>query len=531
MQIHEVTKGAKRTDEGILDTVKNAITNPLSGVGFATAQQNSAYDKAKDLIAQSNARRKDRKLPQLALACGADEASSGQKLEREAQQLADQFEQTPVFADLSTPAAAPGHRIVVTAKGGTYYLTDQGIWTNELGKQIPPAQLDTIKTLNSIADGGGGREEPIPKGAPVKEGTMSPSRQRRVAKRQAAANPNATQSTPPTNTVQSVDSNINSPNMAGTSDLETGKDSTEIEKEVNDYALPALDKIGKPEFGIAANQVKNQPEVNQAMQVLVKASKSRAPKNKSKRVKKAFTDYAKTVLQNMEEIGTGKGFTTSGQIYNSNISTTPQEQLHASQTLATVSGVPAAEIQKLANTVKQNPQNKTLVKQTFDLQERLQMELNNLLNEDHNVAISKDIHVKTKLGDYVKRAADQQWYDPNGVRIDPIKYADYIKKLDNTPAAQTQYQADTRKGAQSVAAFLKANPASAPTLTPTKAVDPLKQMADQQELRAQLRAHDVAQLNQQIADTTQQLRNAQIFGTGQETYLQQQLAQLIAMKV
>jgi hypothetical protein len=56
-------------------------------------------------------------------------------------------------------------------------------------------------------------------------------------------------------------------------------------------------------------------------------------------------------------------------------------------------------------------------------------------------------------------------------------------------------------------------------------------MAHQQAIQNFLRSRDVNSLNSQIKDTTNQLRNAQIFGTGQETYLQQQLAQLIAMKV
>jgi hypothetical protein len=61
--------------------------------------------------------------------------------------------------------------------------------------------------------------------------------------------------------------------------------------------------------------------------------------------------------------------------------------------------------------------------------------------------------------------------------------------------------------------------------------DPIQQMAHQQAIQNFLRSRDVNSLNSQIKDTTNQLRNAQIFGTGQETYLQQQLAQLIAMKV
>ena len=528
MQIHEVTKGKKRTDEGILDTVKNAIMNPLSPVGFATAQQQSYHDQASDRLTQINQSRKERGLNQLSMTRGADEARSGQKLEQEAQRLADQFEQTPIFADLSTPAAAPGNRIVVPAGGGTYYLTDKGIWTND---SIPPQKITnpaTITMLNNIADGGGGKEEPVPTGAPTKvKEAVSPLSQRATTRNAGVTkNPNATPTTAPVNSVSPADTNIST--SVSNNDAETGKSPDEIKKEVEDCAIPALDKIGKPEFGTTAKQVEAQPEVTQAMQTLVKTSKSRAPKNKSKRVKKAFTDYAKAVLKNMEEVGTGKSSVSNGVYNSNNLGTSPQEQLQASQTLATVSGVPAGEIQKLANTVKQNPQNKNLVKQTFDLQERLQQELKNYLIESQ-VAISKDIHVKTKLGDYVKRVADQQWYDPKGVHIDPEKYADYIKKLDATPAAQTQYQNDTRKGAQSVDAFLKANPPSAPAAP--KPADPLKQMADQQALQSQMRAHDVAQLNQQINDTTQQLRMAQIFGTGQETYLTQQLAQLIAMKV
>ena len=146
--------------------------------------------------------------------------------------------------------------------------------------------------------------------------------------------------------------------------------------------------------------------------------------------------------------------------------------------------------------------------------------------------------------------SDQQWYDPNGVMIDPVKYADYIKKLDATPMAQTQYQADAQKagqgkgpggtdvGAQQAAQQAAQQPPQQPPPPPppqqaagAPEPDPIQQMAHQQAIQNFLRSRDVNSLNSQIKDTTNQLRNAQIFGTGQETYLQQQLAQLIAMKV
>jgi hypothetical protein len=176
------------------------------------------------------------------------------------------------------------------------------------------------------------------------------------------------------------------------------------------------------------------------------------------------------------------------------------------------------------------------------------MEAIQMLKEEQ-VYITKDIRIRTAKGDYVKRVSDQQWYDPNGVMIDPDKYADYIKKLDATPMAQTQYQADAQKAAkgrgpggtdtgaqQSAAAAAAAPPPPPPPQAPAATApapqeDPMDQALKQQKMAQWLRGQNVDSLNAQIKDTTNQLRNAQIFGTGQADYLQQQLAQLIAMKV
>jgi hypothetical protein len=170
--------------------------------------------------------------------------------------------------------------------------------------------------------------------------------------------------------------------------------------------------------------------------------------------------------------------------------------------------------------------------------------------KEEQVYITKDIRIRTAKGDYVKRVSDQTWYDPNGVPIDPVKYADYVAKLDKTPQAQTQYQADALKadkgsgpggtdtGAKQAAQQAAQQPPQQPPPPPppqqaagAPEPDPIQQMAHQQAIQNFLRSRDVNSLNSQIKDTTNQLRNAQIFGTGQETYLQQQLAQLIAMKV
>jgi hypothetical protein len=140
---------------------------------------------------------------------------------------------------------------------------------------------------------------------------------------------------------------------------------------------------------------------------------------------------------------------------------------------------------------------------------------------ESQVAITKDIVVKTKSGDYVKRHTDQQWYDPNGVRIDPDKYADYIARLDKTPAAQTRYQADAGKG--SADSFIKSQQTKAPEL------DEPEQHATAADWEA-YKAQQNAIQNQLIDQTVNDLRNAEYFKTGQEHYLQQQLAQLMAKK-
>jgi len=154
-------------------------------------------------------------------------------------------------------------------------------------------------------------------------------------------------------------------------------------------------------------------------------------------------------------------------------------------------------------------------------------ELDNILQQqgirlsESQVAITKDIVVKTKTGNYVKRHSDQQWYDPNGVRIDPDKYADYIARLDKTPAAQTRYQADAGKG--SADSFIKSQQPKAPEL------DEPEQHATAADWEA-YKAQQNAIQNQLIDQTVNDLRNAEYFKTGQEHYLQQQLAQLMAKK-
>jgi hypothetical protein len=147
-----------------------------------------------------------------------------------------------------------------------------------------------------------------------------------------------------------------------------------------------------------------------------------------------------------------------------------------------------------------------------------------LMINESQVAITKDIVVKTKSGDYVKRHTDQQWYDPNGVRIDPDKYADYIARLDKTPAAQTRYQADSKKGTGSADSFLKSQ-----TKPKAPELDEPEQHATAADWEA-YKAQQNAIQNQLIDQTVNDLRNAEYFKTGQEHYLQQQLAQLMAKK-
>lgn len=162
-------------------------------------------------------------------------------------------------------------------------------------------------------------------------------------------------------------------------------------------------------------------------------------------------------------------------------------------------------------------------------------ELDHLLQQqgiqlsESQVAITKDIVVKTKTGDYVKRHTDQQWYDPNGVWIDPDKYADYIKRLDATPAAQTRYQADANAGQGSADSYVKSQRPAAPPQQSTPSADDPSQHASAADWEA-LKSQQNAINNQQIDQTVNDLRNAQYFKTGQEQYLQQQLAQLMAKK-
>ena len=145
--------------------------------------------------------------------------------------------------------------------------------------------------------------------------------------------------------------------------------------------------------------------------------------------------------------------------------------------------------------------------------------------KESQVYITKDIHVKTPKGDYIKRHEDQEWYAPNGVRIDPEKYPEYIKKLDATPQAQTRYQSDAEKGFGSDEGVKKAQQAKANAPTP-KIELPKATAADWEEYKANQNRIN----NQMIDKTVNDLRNAEYFKTGQEQYLQQQLAQLMAKK-
>jgi len=513
---------------------------------------------------------------------GADEMYAGQHQDAEIKKAAvdatNKFKQTPEFATIidNTPVAPvnaqqatqpaatqqqgtpqapqglgdttdmvppqPGHRLVIpTKKSGfssNFYLNSNGKWTNEVNQTV--TQQSTIDKLNSLANGGAAREEQVPgyqapKQPKAPAAPAKPVNEGNLAQRAASRNAGIKQSQP----AQPATTQSATP---ATADNEVTNTITAAANNQNVKSI--FDRFSK-EYETTPAEVKSRPEVQQAWNKLVTAGKAKVKQGKDKRVADAFQNYATVVLSAMKAVGTGEE--SSDDTATDEPTTTPAQQAQATQQLASV-GVDKQAIEKVKTAVQQNPRAKPIVKQAIGLDEQLSRELRKLkyfsLNEDQ-VQITQDIVVKTNLGNYVKKAEDQTWYDPNGVPIDPVKYADYIKKLDATPAAQTRYQADSLSGRGSDTAFAKdkqaAQAKAAAQSAPIKATpaliqqatqnpDPVQQIADQDRLQAILRARNVEALNALTQDTFNQLQNAKIFKTGQEDYLNDRLKALMAMK-
>jgi hypothetical protein len=568
MQIHELTKRRKqRTDEagGLLKNIGDAISaaktgyaagkagtgSTLGAAGTALgtfgkaitspgfAAQSSADASAKSAMAKYDALKKKygwadagdapaAGTAQPGAASAAAVAPNPQVQQQQVQAMVQQFTQEPEFVDLTAVLPDPGKvlRVEIPNKGGSaaeYFKDESGTWKTKDNKVVTkPA---SVSKLESMIDADQYSQVSPPAAAPQDQ-------QAQQGKNKKAPQAESLAEAVGNKKVQSIVANI-------------------IKK--NRTAAAAAEK--------ASADPKAAPKIEKAkQQVLAAASAtaSKAPNRRAKTnmVKQAFTNYATQLVQaggaapegEQAQAQAGAEQAQAGQ--GTGAAASPQQKNIAAQTITSKAKVDGAQ---LAKAVATDPQVKqavaTIAKESRKpLTQRL-AEAIQILKEEQ-VYITKDIRIRTAKGDYVKRVSDQTWYDPNGVPIDPVKYADYIKKLDATPMAQTQYQADALKadkgrgpggtdtGAQQSAAAAAAAPPAppppppqAPAAAPAAQPDPMDQALQRQKMQQWLRGQNVDSLNAQIKDTTNQLRNAQIFGTGQTEYLQQQLAQLIAMKV
>jgi hypothetical protein len=224
MQIHELTK-LQRTDEGLLDGVKAAITavgaGPEQG-GFSKAYRNARNDAyAKDsqtklnAIAKNMNKGKKQGDPGYWIAPGQagydaqQLAKQNPKAAQKVDQYTDEFEKT--FGEINTtgtigPMPARGKKLEVGIQrtGETtptlYYKSDTGVWTREDGLKIDGKEA--IAMLDKEAESAKAREIPATGVAPVrpagvvKEATpaYSPGAQaRRQALKVAPVQSNATQ--------------------------------------------------------------------------------------------------------------------------------------------------------------------------------------------------------------------------------------------------------------------------------------------------------------------------------------------------
>lgn len=190
MQIHEITKlGKKRTDEGLLDTFKQAVgITPKPGEGptkfqkmtnpsLAAVERNKkALGPAADAIAKLKAQGYDvssaeealsgysqAATPQAAAAKMQDANSILKQAMQEIQQ--DQQAQAEIKGttrqfnnqfvgdeDFPTLMPDPGTVINIEYKGTKYNKDEKGVWRNEAGNIIPP---QNTAGLDDAADQGG----------------------------------------------------------------------------------------------------------------------------------------------------------------------------------------------------------------------------------------------------------------------------------------------------------------------------------------------------------------------------------------
>ena len=519
MQIHDITKRRPRTDEGLLDTLKAGIAGAkavgqaaMSPTFGAVTRDQGALDAA-ERSRQAIEKKYGITLP--GAKRGAGEMYAGQEqakaqaqaqtaqVTQQAQAATQAFTADPEFNDLSAILPDPGHVLVLNATkdGAKYFKNENGKWFVKAaagGKTIPLEKRNIEWAEQQIDQDQYGQEA----FTTLEEATRY--------NRKALANAS-----------KKADAILNKTALAKKLNTNVSQIATDPKvKATVDNAKNILDKAISTTYSVDKNA-----------------------KVKKQKVEKAFQNYATAALQGMATVGQEQGSLGTNQSTQGQVSSPAQKAQSIQQLKQKGFTDPQIQAMEKDPVVGQaiNLINPIASEQKKSLEQRLSEALS-LINEDQ-VRITKDITVRTAGGNYVKRASDQTWYDPKGVAIDPDKYATYVKKLDGTPQAQTQYQADANKGMTSsfqgtdvgFKAQQAVSQAAAKTpqqsAAPQAAPDPVQQIADQQKMAAIMRSRDVAGLNAMINDTFNQLQNAKIFNTGQEPYLKDRMAQLMAMKV
>lgn len=500
MQIHELTK-RKRTDEGLLDGVKAAISSVaksgmsgLSNDNIAVAKNQNALNQANQGLADLNAKYGwDIKSPTRTASQAQAQAPTfdqvitqtkqDPKVQQDIAKLEPQFSQVFMQTEFDPtqpddlkylgelPFVQQGKKFVLPVnttgdKGPAvnYELNDKGVWSLDgrpVTAQRSIAMLNRIAAIGGKGFAGQGRE--------VSANNLSPQPpgKGRKSKMAEAVQP-----------------------ASGGKDLQTSFNRW-VSGRVPNYVKATKDPDVKA-------------KLDAAFQKLVAAKKD------PKAAEAAFKEFMTVAFAGVRYIadkaqiaqgGKGRGRTKVRP-------TTPAGQQLA-QELDTVGTDALSSLrgQKIKNTG--NPALNDLLKSA------------GAVLSESQVVITKDIHVETNAGTYTKKAEDQQWYDPNGVLIDPVKYADYIKKLDATPAAQTRYQADQGKGSADAIMKNRLNPVRAKKSEPVKTLSP-----------AELQAAHIKNLNQQTdaAYDAAQIGNILDIGDQNQGYLTNRLYRQMAKK-
>lgn len=160
MQIHEITK-RQRTDEGLLDKVKNTISAvKTKTLAAGDRWQEKQWDKTQDKrnkqaadAAKVLARKGFNVDTTTPLARAQTPTRVKQQQQQKIAQLQQAFDQE---FDIKSGGGGPvatdddAEGIKVTANNGTYSKDAKGQWTNELGKPVTDAK--SIAYLNQLAD-------------------------------------------------------------------------------------------------------------------------------------------------------------------------------------------------------------------------------------------------------------------------------------------------------------------------------------------------------------------------------------------